>query len=84
MTTKIKEEKVTTTNAKKLYHVACYHTNYDCNYRWWCFSSQIMHIHCNSPTSTEVAKSQQQIRLQLLIQFQWQLQPEVWGHPILA
>ena len=56
-TTKIKEENVTTTNAKKLYYIACYHTNYDCNYRWWSILSQIMLTHHNSMTSiVEVTK----------------------------
>ena len=54
---KIKEENITTTNAKKLYCIACYHTNYDCNYRWWSILSQIILIHRNSMTSiVEVAK----------------------------
>ena len=46
-----------TTNAKKLYYIACYHTNYDCNYKWWSILSQIMLTHRNSMTSiAEVAK----------------------------
>ena len=59
MTTKIKEN-VTTTNAKKLYCIACYHINYDYNYGWWSILSQIMLTHHNSMTSiVEVAKLRQ-------------------------
>ena len=84
-TTKIKDYKVTTTNRNKLYSIECYHIYYDCNYGWWCILSQIMLTHCNSTTSiVEVAKLQQQIQLQLWIQFWWQLQLEVWWHPVLA
>ena len=57
MTTKIKEENVTTTNTKKLYCIACYHTNYNCNYGWWSILSQITPTHHNSTASIiEVAK----------------------------
>ena len=51
MTTKMKEENIMTTNAKKLCCIACYHTNYDYNYGWWSILSQIMLTHHNSMTS---------------------------------